>query len=259
MRQLYGTLMTRLKEYEHSHPILIIIWSVLITMLLVLGGVKGISFFHTSISEEYVVFNNKSFEREIQRILKKDKISQADLDTLNVIDIEDNHNITDISDLSKCEKLTTLIIKNCGVSDISAIGNLSELQTLDLTGNDITDISALENCYSLIELTLTSNQITDISPLYNLDNLSNLIIQQNNIGIIKSGIEKMRSLTYLDLSKNRLTNIDELNKVEQLNYLYVASNKLSETPSLEGLDNLLLLDLGGNAFQNIGYMGNFLN
>lgn len=31
---------------------------------------------------------------------------------------------------------------------------------------------------------------------------------------------------------------------------------LSETPELEGLTNLILLDLGNNAFSKLGYLGN---
>ena len=67
----------------------------------------------------------------------------------------------------------------------------------------------------------------------------------------------MKSLTFLDLSKNRLVNINQLAKIEQLNFLYVSSNMLSETPELEGLTNLILLDLGNNAFPlTSGYLGN---
>lgn len=46
MRQFCGIFMTKLKEYERRHPILIIIWSVLITALLVAGVMVGLSFRH---------------------------------------------------------------------------------------------------------------------------------------------------------------------------------------------------------------------
>lgn len=257
MRQFCGTFMTKLKEYERRHPILIIIWSVLITALLVAGVMVGVSFRHNTAKEgEYIVFNNKYIEKELQQILKKDKITQEDLDSLRTIDIEDNQEITEIADLAKCKKLIQLTIKNCKLNDISAIEGLNELQVLDLSGNEIKDITALSKCYSLTELTLTNNQISDISPIYGLEKIQKLVIQQNNIGNIQEGIEKMKSLTFLDLSKNRLVNINQLGKIEQLNFLYASSNMLSETPDLGGLTNLILLDLGNNAFSKLGYLGN---
>ena len=99
MRQFCGIFMTKLKEYERRHPILIIIWSVLITALLVAGVMVGLSFRHNTAKEdEYIVFNNKYIEKELQQILKKDKITQEDLDSLRTIDIEDNQEITEIAD-----------------------------------------------------------------------------------------------------------------------------------------------------------------
>lgn len=63
--------MTKLKEYERRHPILIIIWSVLITALLRRIAV-GLSFRHNTAKEdEYIVFNNKYIEKELQQILKR--------------------------------------------------------------------------------------------------------------------------------------------------------------------------------------------
>ena len=101
MRQFCGTFMAKLKEYERRHPILIIIWSVLITALLVAGVMVGVSFRHNTAKEdEYIVFNNKYIEKELQQILKKDKITQEDLDSLRTIDIEDNQEITEIADLA---------------------------------------------------------------------------------------------------------------------------------------------------------------
>ena len=56
MRQFCGIFMTKLKEYERRHPILIIIWSVLITALLVAGVMVGLSFRHNTAKEdEYIV------------------------------------------------------------------------------------------------------------------------------------------------------------------------------------------------------------
>lgn len=74
MRQFCGIFMAKLKEYERRHPILIIIWSVLITALLVAGVMVGLSFRHNTAKEdEYIVFNNKYIEKELQQILKKIK------------------------------------------------------------------------------------------------------------------------------------------------------------------------------------------
>ena len=247
----------KLKKYENRHPILIILWSVCVTLLVVLfsGGV----YLYAQQRQEirHVWFEDKEFEKAVQKSLEKKYITADDLKNLTTLEIEDNKQIEDISDLVKFPNLTSLVIKNCEISDLHVIGKLDKLKSLNLMGNNIEDLTPLSECYALKEIFLGNNNITDITPLYNLNGLQTVGLQQNNISSIEPGIEKMVSLSYIDIANNRIISIDPLGDIENLVYLYAGSNKLSETPQLSDMSALKVLDLSNNAFQKLDKMGDF--
>ena len=66
----------------------------------------------------------------------------------------------------------------------------------------------------------------------------------------------MSGLNTISVEGNRLIDIDQLANAPNLSYLYAPANKLSVTPHLERMNKLVVLDLGDNSFQELGYMGN---
>lgn len=257
MKNRINILLERLKNYEKKHPLKIVVWTAFLIFLLF--GVVYLGSYFIQVSglkaTSYVHFSDRNFEREVKKILKTKNITYDDLKNISVLEIENNSEIESIEDLVYFENLTSLSIKNCNISDISIIEKLENLIYLDLSGNNISDLKPLSKCYTLEEVWLANNKITDISPLYSLNNIEVLMVQNNNISELESGIGEMERLYSICLDENRLISIDELANVKKLSHLYAASNKLFITPRLEGLENLIVLDLGNNAFQQLGYMG----
>ena len=64
--------------------------------------------------------------------------------------------------------------------------DIESIQFLDLADSGIVDISALEACSNLIRLDLRNNEVSVVKPL-----------------------RKLKSLAFLNLSGNRITNIGE--------------------------------------------------
>ena len=70
------------------------------------------------------------------------------------------------------------------IKDITSLSNLINLKTLDLSGNQIEDITPLSNLTNLKSLNLSENKIKDITSLKNLDNLiinGSINLNYNNI------------------------------------------------------------------------------
>ena len=247
----------RVKRYETKHPFKIIILPVFITLFMV--GIIVACIYTVKVREiestSYIQFSDVSFEKEIQVLLKKEHFTLSELQDVSSLIIENNYELENISDLVYFSNLKSLSIRHCNISDISVLGKLDKLTTLDLTGNNVSDLTPLSTCNNLEQLLLEDNNITDITPLYSLSNLKTLMLQQNNISIIPSGIEQMSGLNTISVEGNRLINIDELANAPNLSYLYAPDNKISVTPHLERMNNLVVLDLGDNSFQDLGYMG----
>lgn len=261
MRKKLEMFVVKLKKYEEKHPVGIILLAALITLLAV-GIVSACIYVRQVIrmdSVGYVQFSDKEFEKEVQKLFGKKHFTLTELESISSLEIENNNDLSDISDLVYFSNLTSLSIRYCDISDISVLSGLDKLSTVNLVGNDVSDLNALSNCDNLTELYLGNNEITDITPLYSLSNLTSLMVQQNNISVLEPGMEQMISLNTINVQENRLINIDELAEVENLSYIYASSNKITDTPYLDGMDNLTVLDLGDNAFQELGDIGNLEN
>ena len=100
---------------------------------------------------------------------------------LEYLEIYNCKNLSNITGLSSCTKLTEMHINNTKVGDISEIGQLNLLQKLYLGSNNIADISSLANLTKITELELASNNITDLKPLES-------IIVNGKIGIVALNI-----------------------------------------------------------------------
>lgn len=104
-----------------------------------------------------------------------------DFSNLEYLEIYNCKNLSNITGLSSCTKLTEIYINNTKVGDISEIGQLNLLQKLYLGSNNIADISSLANLTKITELELASNNITDLKPLES-------IIVNGKIGIVALNI-----------------------------------------------------------------------
>ena len=99
---------------------------------------------------------------------------------------------------------------------------------------------------------MKSNRIDSMDQLYNLPELQKLVISNNNLSEIGEQIGTLQKLSVLDVAGNRLKNIDVVNNIKNLTELYAGSNKLTQTPNLDGMEQLQILSLTNNAFEKTG-------
>jgi small GTP-binding protein len=138
--------------------------------------------------------------------------------------------ISDISFLSKLNKLKYLNLSNNKIHDIHYLKKLTGLQTLSLGENQISDIRSLSNLTGLQTLSLYRNQISDILSLSNLTGLQTFFLFSNQISDIRT-LSNLTGLQTLDLSVNQISDIHHLAKLTKLQTLNLSSNKLSKIPS----------------------------
>lgn len=83
-------------------------------------------------------------------------------------------------------------------------------------------------------------------------------IKLNKITTLK-GIEKLKNLTYLDVSTNQLTSICELKKLRKLKLLDVGNNQIKSLKGIEGLKRLKTLTITNNQLKSLSGVENLLN
>lgn len=105
-------------------------------------------------------------------------------------------NLAHLSGLTNLEVLD--LDSNQSITDISALAPLTNLNTLSLQFNSVVDVAPLSNLTQLIELRLFGNQIVNVSPLAVLTNLKKLNLSNNKIGG-NDGIGGLDSLTALNI------------------------------------------------------------
>eukprot|EP00466_Bigelowiella_natans_P010227 jgi/Bigna1/36062/e_gw1.12.219.1 len=141
--------------------------------------------------------------------------------------------------------LTTEVIrKHAGIRDLSQIksldlrfrpeedrkirrveGCLDEcigLEVLNLTGQaiaEIRDINALQVLRHLKELNLSKNKISSIDKIASMKNLMSLKMSLNDISRVPSCIKDCSQLRHLDLSCNRINNLESVKRIAKIPHL----------------------------------------
>ncbi|KAL0225374.1 hypothetical protein RCL1_003286 [Eukaryota sp. TZLM3-RCL] len=128
--------------------------------------------------------------RNISEISKFTHIETLDLTNVTFR----NDKITDISFLSFCFKLKSLVLDGSKVTVLSPLSYLSNsLISLSLNETLVSDLRQLSSLKQLEFLSLNYNNITDISPLSSLRNLTTLYLRKTKI----SNLRPLRNLTKL--------------------------------------------------------------
>lgn len=197
------------------------------------------------------------------------------LSSLNALDLSYN-SISDFSGLRKLKNLNTLNLAGTGFSDsyVRVFEYLSNLGSLNLEGNPNLSGEAYDALQSLIpyctiyhselvysmnvsgnsiysnstELDLSYSGLTDLSPLVSLQNLQTVFLAGNSISNLYhlEFSESRRTISYLDLSSNQLTDISSLRVLSSIVTLNLSDNWISDVSPLYGLGTLRELYIGGN-------------
>ncbi|CAL5985508.1 Conserved_hypothetical protein [Hexamita inflata] len=120
--------------------------------------------------------------------------------------------------------VTKLKINGCRLQKLNGLSKMW-LYELDLSGNNITDISELQSFWNgLTDLNLSDNQIVDISPL----------------GVNFKTQQLKFKLKQLDLSQNRIINIDALKEQNEIEELFLYNNYIQDFTPFKRSTKLLL-------------------
>ncbi|MFQ8660605.1 MAG: hypothetical protein ACLR9X_00650 [Clostridia bacterium] len=187
---------------------------------------------------------------------------------------DDYENI--IENLKFCKNLKGLTLHSAGINDMYQLKELGNLNNLNLPNNNIKEIKGLENMTNLVSLDLGSNQIEVIKGLDNLKRLKKLNLNRNKF-IDITPLSENEELIELNLKNNPNLDgnrenyigkrLDSLNKISQIlekeggkilldinklnlfnNYKILDLNdqKLITLEPLEGLTEVIKLDLSYN-------------
>lgn len=173
-----------------------------------------------------------------------------------------NHKIGDfltIEDIEMIEDLDLSAEKLMSIRDLSIFCNLKEL---NIAFNNISDISPLGNLRKLEKLNLSTNiklsdHLDTIKSIFNLNQLKSLdlsscCLYDSDI----EGIGKLKSLTKLDLSYNRIKDIVELKSLVNLRVLLLNGNQISDISGLCELPSLHSLFLRYNNIKVVDGLNN---
>ena len=187
-----------------------------------------------------------------------------------------NNPLSDFSGIRKLKNLTNLNLANTGMQGeavdyflyLSRLVSLNIENNPSLTGENVDQLQRLiptcrirhsDLVYSIqafgstvekntTEMDLTGQGISDLSFLMQLGSLQSLRLAANNITNIYhfQYTESWRTLTYLDLSANYISDITPISCLHNLATLNLSDNVITNITPLYGMESLRELYLGGN-------------
>lgn len=147
--------------------------------------------------------------------------------TLQKLNIQQNPlELGNINALASLKDLKNLDISNTQVTNISPLKHVTGLMWLYASQNQITNLIYLESHQELIHLSISDNPIRDLEPLARLPKL--LTLEADKIGHLFL-MKLPRSLRFLSLRANNLTDRDDFDRKLQLFSLNLEGNSLSAT------------------------------
>nr|XP_015803820.2 toll-like receptor 5 [Nothobranchius furzeri]XP_054604491.1 toll-like receptor 5 [Nothobranchius furzeri] len=140
--------------------------------------------------------------------------------------------------------------------------SLTELLLLDLSYNHIGKLghNAFEGLPNLRHLYLTGNSLRQLGSVASLPSLNTLWLQDNRLNSISADISLVMNSTVVDLSDNRLTNMEDvyviLTQLKHLQFLFFGGNlfkwcTINQGQGMPDNNSLKFLDLHGSSLQPI--------
>ncbi len=189
--------------------------------------------------------------------------------------------IREIAGLDMLRELKVLNLSDNEIEKIEGLSAQHQLEKLFLGMNKIVSIENLDGCTSLYELDLESNHIKKIEGLQILTSLQKLTLGnrthvefttldgdnqvqiiyhpgQNTIAKIE-GLDDLRDLQELLLSKLKIQKIEGLEALENLINLELDDNEISRIEGLDALKRLTRLNINGNPISEIEGLANLSN
>ena len=180
------------------------------------------------------------------------------LKNLQVLSLEDNPGITDLSPLAGLTELTALNLMGTGATDLTPISGLTGLEELDLANPDLADLSPLAGLTGLKILYLddgnmVSSAITELSPLAGLTDLEGLYIPAKSNYTDFSPLAGMVHLKELIMmgsqsdGTNSIDSLDFLTNLKDLERLCISVRSCDLSP-IAGLTSLKEIRMNGDLY-----------
>lgn len=150
--------------------------------------------------------------------------------------------------------LVVLNLERNRITDLSPLSSATGLQYLNLSLNQIEKVDVLSKLSTLKQLYLTHNKIADLGPLGDSSApIESILFSYNairDLTPIGKFVQKDRSLTWLSLDHNAVSEISALQYAKTLTNLDLSYNKVEDISALSDL-NLNVVDLSDNPLKSI--------
>ncbi len=232
---------------------------------------------HIKAANQTITFNDKNMYEAMRKELKDQYISSDDnnqsitvtdevignttaihLDDENIIDLSGleyftNLELVDIQDnkITSIEKVPGEHLKQLSISniedikDINLIENYSNLYILEVDGSNLEEVpDAVKKISShLTYLEWTNGVLKSTAWVKDFPKLTSLRLDNNQISSLENISTLSGSLTSLDLSGNKIENIDEIGSCIELYSLDISDNNVK---NLNGISRLGLVSLNAS-------------
>jgi len=154
----------------------------------------------------------------------------------------------------KLSNLRTLIIKNCNTSSFDIpLNELINLRYLDISKNRLSDVTL--DAINLKSVDLSHNNLSKLkikSPVYQLTNID---VSYNKVNEIKTDVDGLSNINYLNLSHNDFKVFDD-DYFPSLAHIYLQGNdmkvvNLKRTSEIKSLGINALIDNSINSFKGL--------
>ena len=177
-------------------------------------------------SKDFYDLLREQSDIDVNRLEYIEAISQISLE----FSVDDPNREIDLSGIQCFQNLTDLTLVGRSFKDLSPISALSNIQSIELNGTSVVSIDSFKN----------------------LSKIKSLVISDTRTLQSVAGVEEMTKLTDLDLSNNGIVVIDGLNNLVNLETLYLNDNEIISFPSINQLEELVILDISDNNINQLG-------
>ncbi|MDR0286854.1 MAG: leucine-rich repeat domain-containing protein [Clostridiales bacterium] len=254
-------LIRKTREFKQGHPFilmnLICVFTVaLITVIYLINFNLSDDIddhrWESYVSNHGLIFEDEAFEKAVFKQLgfSSSKMNKDYIKEITYLEIIDDSQVENLSDLKFFTSLEYLKIVNCNVSDISPIVNLKNLIVLDLSGNGISDVTPLGEIKKLQALAIRENKINNADALGKIQHLINLDISFNKIKSVDF-IENNKNIEILNAGHNKISTLKSLNKLKYLTDLLLDTNKIEDIDFMKNNKTIKVLNISHNHVKDL--------
>ncbi|KAF9534523.1 hypothetical protein CPB83DRAFT_844368 [Crepidotus variabilis] len=145
---------------------------------------------------------------------------------------------------------TLSVAFNC-LTGITSYSHLNNLENLDISNNEVDSLRQLQCLRHLRELKADGNKITSLDGLERMDGLMKLSVEKNKIQKVDLDEYQWSRLEMLNISHNRIDDLQGLSSLQSLIALNMDMNSLGELLISGTMSRLRILRVSGNRLKTL--------